>query len=263
MLLRKPMSNVNLFHGKDSQFRAEIIYFLATNGESSNWDISQYVSRKEISQEPHRKSMITKSHLGGVYRNITGRMLEEKYVEESGTRFSKGKKVQLYRLTFRGSLAVLALDLSEKDLKTIVEKNSVVNPFFRLILTLEKNGIKRELCDSIILEGMINTLRKNMINLSSDNESITGQSIIPALASHISSLQRNQLQIIEKKLEQLLQQKFPGKIMGTLSYYVYALISPLMWKSWSTTEQSQIITIHMLVDIRLHPKKYELNLRAA
>lgn len=260
MLLCKPMSNVNLFHGKDSEFRAKIVYYLATHGESTTWEISQYVSKNQIWKEPHRKSMIVKSHLAGVYRNIKKRMLEENYVEECGTRLSKGNIVSLYRLTFRGSLAVLSLQLSKEDLKQIVEKNAAVNPFFRLILTLEKNEIKRELCDLIILDGMVNGLEKNMINLSSDNESIVGQSVIPALSFHISSIKTDQRKIIEKQLSQLLERKFPGKIIGTLAYWGYMLISPLLWKTWSTTEQSQIITMHLLVDVTLHPKKYEIKI---
>ena len=123
MLLRKPISNVTLFSGKDYDFRAQIMYYLAINGESTTWDISQFVSRDELRNEPSRKSMIVKRHSSGIYRNIKERMLPEKYVRQIGTKLSKGNNIPTYGLSFRGSLVVLSLDLKKDELKTILEKN--------------------------------------------------------------------------------------------------------------------------------------------
>ena len=77
MLLRKPIPNGTLFSGKDYDFRAQIMYYLALNPKSTTWDTSSFISKDEIRKEPSRKSMITKSHSAGVFRNIKERMIPE------------------------------------------------------------------------------------------------------------------------------------------------------------------------------------------
>lgn len=258
MLLRKPIPNVNLFSGKDSEFRANIIYFLAINGESTTWNISEFYSKEEIRTEPSRKSMIVKSHLGGVYRNIQEKMLPEKYVMQIGTKLSKGNNIPTYGLAFRGSLAVLSLDLKQDDTKKIIEKNSNVNPFYRLISNLENNGVKYDLCDQVILKGLVNGVKNNLINLASNNESIFGQSVIPALAAHFSSIDKTELRKFRNILDKIWDKKFPDNLGNFLNGLSSTMINPLFWPMWRNNEDAQLITLYSLIDVTLNPKKYEM-----
>ena len=260
MLLRKPISNVTLFSGKDYDFRAQIMYYLAINGESTTWDISQFVSRDELRNEPSRKSMIVKRHSSGIYRNIKERMLPEKYVRQIGTKLSKGNNIPTYGLSFRGSLVVLSLDLKKDELKTILEKNLDVNPFYKLILSLEKNGVRYDICDKILLQGLINGIKDDLINIASNNESIIGQSVIPALAVHLSSIEKSDLRRFKVVLDKILDKKSPNKLIRIVNYFAGLMISPLFWNTWSKNENTQIITLYHLVDSTLNPKSYEENL---
>ncbi len=259
MLLREPIENVTLFSGKDYDFRARIIRCLSISGESTTWDISKCISSEEIQNEPSRKSTITRSHLGGVRKNIKDKMLP-KYVRQIGTRFSKGHDNSTYGLSFCGSLVVLPLPLKKEELRAMLEKNSDVNPFYKLILSLEKKGVKYDLCDKIILQGLINGIKNNLINIASDNESIIGQSIIPALAVHFSSVEKADLRKFKAALDKISGKKSSNNLIDIMKYFTSLMISPMFWGTWSKNENAQIITLYHLVDSDLNPKSYEENL---
>lgn len=239
MLLRKPMSNVTLFSGKDYDFRAQIMYYLALNPESTTWDISLFISKDEIREQPSHKSMITKSHSAGVFRNIKERMIPEVYVRKTGIKFSKGNRIPTYGLSFRGSLVVLSLNLQKGEQRAIVENNTSVNPFYKLILTLEKNGVEYDMCSKIILQGLIKGIKDSLINISTKNESIIGQSVIPALFLHLSSVNKPDLKKLNVIIKKIIDSKNPKGSTGVgkvLTFYASILINPLFWTKWNNDE---------------------------
>jgi hypothetical protein len=183
-------------------------------------------------------------------------MLPEKYVQEIGRRISKGNNVVTYGLSFRGSLIVLSLDLKKDELRSVLEKNYGVNPFYKLILSLEANGVKFDLCDRIILKGLINGIKNRLINLSSDNEAIIGQSVIPALHHHLSSINRSELKKLQKDLDKILDKKFSNQVSSLFNSLAGLLINPLFWSIWSNDENAQLMTLYSLVDVTLNPQEY-------
>lgn len=264
MRLRKPIANVTLFSGKGFDFRSEMMYYLAMNKESTTWDIAQFISKDEIRQEPSRKSMITKSHYGGVLKNISKLMVPQKYVIQIGTRTSKGNPSPTYGLSFRGSLIVLALPLNNMDFQNIVKKNINVNPFYKLIVTLETNGMYPKLCTKVLLNSLINGVKNNLINLTTDNESIIGQSIIPSLAIHLTTLKKSELKKFVNILSGIENKKDadnPPTGLEMLSNALEAIstmmISPLFWSEWSKNEDAQLMTLYFLINMTLNPKEYE------
>ncbi len=260
MLLQEPISNVILFSGKDYDFRARMMQCLAIEGESTTWDISRFYSQIEIWEDSSGKSSTIKRHQSGVYRNINERMLPQEYVRQIGTRFSKGNNIPTYGLSFRGSLVVLSLPLKKEELRAMLEKNSEVNPFYKLILSLEKKGAKYDLCDKIILQGLINGIKNNLINIASYNESIIGQSVIPALAVHFSSVEKSELRKFRATLDKISGKRSSNNLSDIINYVTSLMISPMFWGTWSKNENTQITTLYHLVDSILNPKLYEENL---
>jgi len=247
MLLRKPISNVTLFSGKDYDFRAQIMYYLATHEASTTWDISLFVSEDEIREQPSHRSRIAKTHSAGILRNIKERMIPQKYVRQIGTKISKGNPIPTYGLSFRGSLIVLSLDLTNDEIKTILKINSDVNPFYKLILSLEKKDVKYDLCNKIILQGLINGIKNNVINLSCENESIIGQSIIPALFLHFLTINKSDLKKLNKHIKKILDIKNSEGIQVLLTQFVSRITNPILWKSWSDDEIAQMNTLNIII----------------
>lgn len=257
MVLHIDSHNVNLFKGKDWEFRAKIILYLSITEHASTWDVTENVSQEEIKKEPSKKSLIIKRHHAGVFKNIK-RMVKEGYVKEVGTRTSKGNIVSLYGLTFKGSLAVFDLTVNNNDVKKIINNCRTVNPFFNLILKLHEEGIEWKLLDSIFLIGIITAVKQRIVNLENNNEWIIGNSVIIGLVDHIHSLIHNELKIMKEHLSKIWHKKHENKIDDLTASFFGSILNPFYWSMWRNDENAQFITLYTLVDMVLNPEEYEL-----
>lgn len=131
------------------------------------------------------------------------------------------------------------MPIGEKELREILEKNSQVNPFYNLILTLEKNGARYDMCDKIILQGLINGIKNNLINISTNNESIIGQSVISTLILHFSSIKKSELKKLSAIIVKIIDDENPKSndgVVRVLSFFSRMLTNPLFWTKWSKDE---------------------------
>ena len=165
-----------LFKGKDAENNRFILRTLALRGPLSTWELAKIKLEEEgaTAEEIRSEMSVIFRRIKGTRSGDTRRPgLEELgYVQQVGSRVSKGREIPLYNLTPKGLVTILQHeeDLWESMDEIVVAQRDVLPEYFGLWDTFKRNRV-----EDIAIKLLKNAVEKLSVGIPNFPERIDGR----------------------------------------------------------------------------------------
>ncbi len=174
------------FRGKEREGNREIIRALARAGPMTTWGLTRQILLDRQSEEAqvrtqaeagrHANSPVIRlgweptsreirQENSVVYREVLS-LLEKRYIRRRGLVRSKGNDVQVYGLSYRGTLAALLLpEIYWEEVDDLVMIRADSNVILTIALQLLSDGIPEAFIARLLLDGLREDLRRGYLKI--------------------------------------------------------------------------------------------------
>lgn len=153
-----------VFKGRHSQNNIAILKILATIKSMGTWELTQSILRERIQGIIKPSYNSVRSFYPTVFRRIKA-LVQDGFVEvQQKIRSEKGAQVEIYGLTFKGSLSALLL-ADNQHLNAFIRNTALSNPFSALAISLVENGLSWNFIRTTFIDSVREAIEKGMVNI--------------------------------------------------------------------------------------------------